>query len=156
MKSRNNQIFIFSSLLILLLLTLCFNSYSLSCDTWVALGNSTKDGSVIMRKNSDRPSVEAQPLVYHPRQNHKMGEKVMCTHIEIPQVAETYAHIGSKIWWTFGYEHGLNEWGVTIGNEAEGSKVPSQDMITETGIDYLWIDFLEENCKINDLSLYEF
>ena len=29
-----------------------------------------------------------------------------------------------------------------------------QDMITETGIDYLWMDFLQENCKTNDLSLY--
>ena len=34
--------------------------------------------------------------------------------------------MGSKIWWTFGYEHGTNEWGVTIGNEAESSKEPEQ------------------------------
>jgi len=128
MKSRKNKIFTSCFLAILLSLISSFNSFTQSCDTWVALGNSTKDGSVIMGKNSDRPSVEAQPLVFHPRQHHKMGEKVQCTHIEIPQVEETYAHIGSKIWWTFGYEHGLNEWGVTIGNEAEGSRVPSQDI----------------------------
>jgi secernin len=108
----------------------CYNSYSQSCDTWVALSNSTKDQSVILGKNSDRPSVEAQPLVYQPRQNHKPGEKVKCTYLEIPQVEVTYAHIGSKIWWTFGYEHGLNEWGVAIGNEAEWSKEPKQ----ETGL----------------------
>ncbi len=104
MKSINHKRSVIFSLPILLSLISSFCSYSQSCDTWVALGNSTKDGSVIMGKNSDRPSVEAQPLVYHPRQNHKMSEKVMCTHIEIPQVQETYAHIGSKIWWTFGYE----------------------------------------------------
>jgi dipeptidase len=101
------------------------DSFSQSCDTWVALSNSTKDKSVIMGKNSDRPSVEAQPLVYQPRKKHEVTDLVKCTHIEIPQVQETYAHIGSKIWWTFGYEHGLNEWGVSIGNEAEGSKEPS-------------------------------
>jgi hypothetical protein len=28
-----------------------------------------------------------------------------------------------------------------------------QDMITEIGIDYIWIDFLRENCKTNDLNL---
>ncbi len=127
MKSRTHRKYCLFSLPVLCSLLIRFCSFSQSCDTWVALGNSTKDGSVIMGKNSDRPSVEAQPLVYHPRQNHGMGNKVMCTHIEIPQVEETFAHIGSKIWWTFGYEHGLNEWGVTIGNEAEGSKVPSQN-----------------------------
>jgi len=114
--------------LYLILSSIC--SFSQSCDTWVALSNSTADQSVIMGKNSDRPSVEAQPFIFHPRMHHDPGEKVMCTHIEIPQVEETYAHMGSKIWWTFGYEHGLNEWGVAIGNEAEGSKVPSQ----ETGL----------------------
>ncbi|MFX1256154.1 MAG: C69 family dipeptidase [Promethearchaeota archaeon] len=94
----------------------------------MALSNSTKDASVIMGKNSDRPSVEAQPLVYQPRKRYEVTDKVKCTHIEIPQVQETYAHIGSKIWWTFGYEHGLNEWGVAIGNEAEGSKEPFQEI----------------------------
>jgi len=97
-----------------------------ACDTWVALSNATKDGSVIMGKNSDRPLPEAQPLVYYSRKKHGEGEKVQCTHMEIPQVEETYAHIGSKIWWTFGYEHGLNEWGVSIGNEGEKSKEPYQ------------------------------
>ncbi len=29
-----------------------------------------------------------------------------------------------------------------------------QDMIKETGVDYLWIDFLRENCNTNDLKLY--
>ena len=109
-------------------LFLCIDSHSQSCDTWIALSNSTQDKSVMMGKNSDRPSVEAQPLVYHPRKHYKLGDKVNCTHIEIPQVEETYAHMGSKIWWTFGYEHGVNEWGVAIGNEAEGSKEPSQEV----------------------------
>lgn len=34
----------------------------LSCDTMVALGNSTKSGNVIFAKNSDRPLGESQPL----------------------------------------------------------------------------------------------
>ena len=119
---------LFISLSILLTLIYSDFSFSQSCDTWVAIGNSTRDNSVIMGKNSDRPSPEAQPLVYHPRYTYASGEMVRCTHIEIPQVEETYAHMGSKIWWTFGYEHGLNEWGVAIGNEAEGSKEPSQDI----------------------------
>jgi len=97
-----------------------------ACDTWVALPDATADHSVIMAKNSDRPPMEAQPLVYFPRQKYAPGEKVKCTYIEIPQVAETYEHIGSKIWWAFGYEHGMNEHGVAIGNEAVWSKEPYQ------------------------------
>jgi dipeptidase len=51
---------------------------------------------------------------------------VRTTYIEIPQVAETYEHIGSQVWWAFGYEQGMNEYGVTIGNEAVWSKEPYQ------------------------------
>jgi dipeptidase len=97
-----------------------------SCDTWVALGDATADGSVIFAKNSDRPPMEAQPLVHIPAKKHDEGEKVRCTFIEIPQVQETYEHIGSKIWWAFGYEQGMNQHGVVIGNEAVWSKEPYQ------------------------------
>ncbi len=96
-----------------------------SCDTWVALANSTRDGSVIMVKNSDRKVTEAQPLVYFPRRQHAEGEVVKLTKTSAPQVKETYEHIGSQLSWTWGYEHGLNEWGVAIGNEAVSSRVPA-------------------------------
>jgi len=110
---------------------LIFTLYNLSqaCDTWVAVGNSTRDGSVILAKNSDRPSTEVQPFQYVPRTKHP-EEKVKCTHITIPQVKETYANMGSHIWWIFGYEMGVNEWGVAIGNEAAHTKEPK----AETGL----------------------
>ena len=103
-----------------------FVSTARPCDTWVAVRDATADHSVILCKNSDRPPMEAQPLVQFPRQQHDPGERVKCTYIEIPQVAVTYEHIGSKIWWAFGYEHGMNEYGVAIGNEAVFSKEPVQ------------------------------
>ncbi|MGA2987642.1 MAG: C69 family dipeptidase [Terriglobia bacterium] len=99
---------------------------ALGCDTWVALPDATADHSVILAKNSDRPPMEAQVLVQFPHQRHAPGEMVKCTYIEIPQVPETYEHIGSKLWWAFGYEQGLNEYGVAIGNEAVFSKEPVQ------------------------------
>ncbi len=97
-----------------------------ACDTWVALRDATADRSVILAKNSDRPPMEAQPLVQISRGKHAPGETVKCTYISVPQAAETYEHIGSKIWWAFGYEHGMNEHGVAIGNEAVFSKEPYQ------------------------------
>src|SRR2546427_23632 len=76
----------------------------------VAMGDATADHSVIPDKNSARPPMEAQPLVQFPHQMHAPGERVKCTYIEIPQVGETYENIGSKIWWAFGYEQGINEY----------------------------------------------
>jgi secernin len=96
------------------------------CDTWVALPDATADHSVILAKNSDRPPMEAQVLVQYPRQHHAPGEMVKCTYIQIPQVDETYENIGSKLWWAYGYEEGMNEYGVAIGNEAVFSKEPVQ------------------------------
>lgn len=113
------------------------NSASPSCDTWVALKDATVDGSVILAKNSDRPPMEAQPLVQMPRTEYEVGSTVKCTHIEIPQVAVTHAHIGSKIWWTFGYEHGMNEHGVAIGNEAVWSKEPTEESAGLLGMDLI-------------------
>ena len=40
------------------------------CDTSVATGSATLDGSVIFAKNSDRKANECQPLRYYPRQQH--------------------------------------------------------------------------------------
>ena len=99
------------------------------CDTLVALGKATADGSVILAKNSDRPPNEAQYPVYIPRMQHS-EERVRCTHIEIPQVPETFAVLLSKPYWMWGCEMGSNEFGVVIGNEAVFTKEPK----AETGL----------------------
>ncbi|MFW9973137.1 MAG: peptidase C69 [Candidatus Odinarchaeota archaeon] len=88
------------------------------CDTLVALGNSTIDGSVIFGKNSDRPHNEPQLITYSPRIRYPKVDLVKCTYIEIPQVKETFAVILSQPWWMWGAEMGSNEYGVVIGNEA--------------------------------------
>ena len=40
------------------------------CDTYVALGNSTEDGSVVFGKNSDRILSEAQLITFFPRKKY--------------------------------------------------------------------------------------
>lgn len=50
------------------------------CDTMVALGNSTKDGTVIFAKNSDRQANEPHVLIRVPRQSHESGARVQCTY----------------------------------------------------------------------------
>ena len=94
------------------------------CDTLVAVGAATADGRVIFAKNSDREPNEAQALVFVPRAEHPAGETVRCTYIEIPQVRTTHAMLLSKPFWMWGCEMGINEHGVTIGNEAVFTKEP--------------------------------
>ncbi|MGC9358027.1 MAG: C69 family dipeptidase [Anaerolineae bacterium] len=92
------------------------------CDTVVALGNVTADGSVMFAKNSDREPNEAQWLLYLPPADHPSDGTVACTYVEIPQVAHTYGVVLSKPFWMWGGEMGINEHGVTIGNEAVWTK----------------------------------
>ena len=94
----------------------------ISCDSLVALGSATADGAVLFAKNSDRPANECQPLLQLPRRAHAVGSALRCTYIEIPQVAETCRLIGSRPFWCWGFEHGLNEHGVAIGNHTVYSK----------------------------------
>ena len=94
------------------------------CDTMVALGNATADGSVILAKNSDRAPNEAHYLLRIPFARHEPGSKVRCTYLSIPQVPETYEVLLCKPFWLWGCEMGANKKGVTIGNEAVFTKEP--------------------------------
>jgi secernin len=102
----------------------------LGCDTVVALGAATRDGSTILAKNSDREGLECQVLQQYPRQPHPPGASLRCQYLEIPQAAETFAMIGSRPYWLWGFEHGVNEHRVAIGNEAIWTRAPRQ----ETGL----------------------
>lgn len=107
------------------------------CDTFVALGNATKDGSVIFGKNSDREPNEAHELVFIPQSVHSDGDLVRCTYVDIPQIAQTHAVLLSKPFWIWGAEMGANEKGVVIGNEAVFTKVPYDKKPGLIGMDFL-------------------
>ena len=98
------------------------------CDTWVALHDVTLGGSTILAKNSDRPVFDCQPLVFHPRQEWAEGAVIDVGRTTIPQVRETFATIGSSPYWCGGYEEGINEFGVAIGNEGISTKVLVRDL----------------------------
>lgn len=87
-----------------------------SCDTVVALPDATGGGATLLGKNSDRPVFDAQPLRYFPRRS--AGGPLPLAYVEIPDSAQTYAHLGGSPYWCWGHEIGLSERGVAIGNEA--------------------------------------
>jgi secernin len=101
-----------------------------SCDTIVVLAPHTRAGATILAKNSDRAPYECQPLAQVPHRVHRDGATVQSQYLEIPQVAETAALVGSRPFWLWGFEHGLNEYGVAIGNEA----VLTRETIPATGL----------------------
>lgn len=92
------------------------------CDTIVALGNSTLDGSVLFAKNSDRQPNEPHLMIRVPRRKHSPNSILQTTYINIPQIEETYEVMLLKPSWLWGCEMGSNEFGLNIGNEAVFTK----------------------------------
>jgi len=116
------------SLIILLLILFIPPQKSSACDTWVALRNATKSGYVILAKNSDRPLFDCQPLMFYPHRNWPTGSEINLGRITIPQVKETFATMGSSPYWCWGYEEGINEYSVAIGNEGIFTKILIEDV----------------------------
>ena len=101
---------------------------SRACDTWVAMRDQTMCGYTIHAKNSDRPSFGCQPLVYYPAKKWPAGALIDRVRTKIPQARETYATLGSSPYWSWGYEEGINEYSVAIGNEAIWTKVLAEEI----------------------------
>jgi secernin len=105
------------------------------CDSVVVTAPHTADGVTHFAKNSDRPSGECQPFLQFPAALHPRGAEVRCTHIAIPQVAETYRVMGHSPWWVWGFEHGVNEHCVAIGNHTVFSREPVEEEPGLVGMD---------------------
>ncbi|HYE09893.1 MAG TPA: C69 family dipeptidase [Patescibacteria group bacterium] len=120
------------------------------CDTMVALGNATKDGSVIFAKNSDRQPNEPHIVIRVPRKKHEKGQKLKCTYIEVEQSDESYEVLLLKPSWIWGAEMGSNEFGLTIGNEAVFTKEEQGEQAL-LGMDMLRIAL--ERCKSSEEAL---
>ena len=107
------------------------------CDTLVAVGSATADGTTLFAKNSDREPNEAHELIAFPRTQHPAGAQVQCTYLTIPQVPETYAVLLAKPFWMWGCEMGANEHGLVIGNEALFTRVPGAGEPRLIGMDFI-------------------
>lgn len=92
------------------------------CDTFIALKNVSSVHSVILAKNSDRPAFDCQPMAYHAAKKFESNASIELAYVTIKQASERYATFGSSPYWCWGYEEGMNEFGVTIGNEAVYTK----------------------------------
>jgi hypothetical protein len=101
-----------------------------ACDTWVALPDASSGGCTLLGKNSDRTNFDCQPLFLHPHVQWPAGSRIDLGRITIPQVEETFATLDSSPYWCWGYEEGINEHGVAIGNEGIRTKVFAELLAT--------------------------
>lgn len=100
----------------------------LPCDTWVALPDATKSGVMLLAKNSDRTVFDCQPLLLHPRRSWPRGAEIDLGRTRLAQAPETFATLGSSPYWCWGYEEGINEFGVAIGNEGIFTRARAEDV----------------------------
>src|SRR4051812_34247336 len=96
------------------------------CDTFVALADSTANGSVLLAKSADTEVNEAQHFLRLPARYYAEGAQVRVTHRVIPQARHTYEALIDKSFWLYGGEIGVNEHGVAVGNEAVFSTIRSE------------------------------
>src|SRR5262245_8760292 len=96
----------------------------MGCDSLVALAPTTRAGVTLFAKNSDRPPRECQRIVQLPAARHAPGERLRCQYIDVPQVPETAAVLGSQPYWLWGFEHGVNQYRVAIGNQTVFAREP--------------------------------
>lgn len=87
------------------------------CDSLCALPPATAAGVALFAKNSDRPRGEPQDLEWHP--GHGDRSPIRTTYVEIDgSGGEALGVLGSRPRWCWGFEHGVNEAGLAVGNEA--------------------------------------
>ncbi len=87
------------------------------CDTLCALPAASLGGVTVFAKNSDRPPTEPQDLEWHPPRRDE--GPLRATYIEVEASPEpTIGVLGSRPRWMWGMEHGVNEAGLAVGNEA--------------------------------------
>jgi dipeptidase len=99
------------------------------CDSLCAIDRT----GTLFAKNSDRPSAEVQLIETHPA---RPGDgKLRTTHIQIDD-AGAFALVAARPDWGWGFEHGVNEHRVAIGNEKIYTRLnPNQEPPALTGMD---------------------
>jgi secernin len=80
------------------------------CDTLCAIGR----GRTLFGKNSDRPVAEIQVVEKYAAR--PAGGRLRTQYVEVDN-AGACGLVGSRPTWLWGFEHGVNEHGVAIGNE---------------------------------------
>jgi dipeptidase len=121
------------------------------CDSVVATGLHTRSGQTLFGKNSGRKAGECQPFIQFAEAQHPPGAELRCTHIPIAQVPETHRVMGHSPWWVWGFEQGVNEHGLAIGNHAVFSRQIVEEAPGLIGMDLVRLAL--ERCRDRNEAL---
>lgn len=94
----------------------------MGCDMLVALPRATLDGGTLFGHNCNRPGGEELILLRAAGRVFAPGENVQTGAVALPQVRRTWTVLASRCPGQWGYEHGLNEHGVSVGFTAIRTK----------------------------------
>jgi len=81
----------------------------------VALSRTTRDGGTFFAHNCNRPGNENLTLLRVAGRIFSPGERVQTSTLLLPQARQTWTVLASRCLGQWGYPHGLNEHGVSIG-----------------------------------------
>lgn len=109
------------------------------CDTFALSEKNFRMRKNFFLKVSDRLLGEAQPLRFFPAEKHVQGEKIQTSSIVLDQVESTYGFLGCHSQWGWGVGMGINECGLAVGNNAEGSRT---DPEPETNVGLVGADLV--------------
>ena len=111
---------------IVLLLAWCGLGTARACDTWVALSDATESRVTMLGKNSDRTPFDCQPLLLASTSSHgrPVRRSTLGAITDSAGPKRPTPRLGSSPYWCWGYEEGMNEFGVAIGNEGVFTKAP--------------------------------
>jgi dipeptidase len=87
----------------------------MGCDMLAALSRATRDGGTLFGHNCNRPDEEEIAPVRELGRTFAPGEDVQAGGRLLPQVRRTYTVLAGRRPGQWGYEHGLNEHGVSVG-----------------------------------------
>jgi secernin len=99
------------------------------CDVLVALPDTTKNGSIVFGKNSDRPEGECQVLHFAPAGQFT---EIECSYLKLSLDRVSLATMGCRPYWCWGYETAVNEAGVVGGNTAVFTRKDIKDKTHKT------------------------
>jgi len=137
---------IFLALLILFTATPIF-----ACTTIIVGKELTKDGSVLVAHNEELGDNAAQIYTYVPRKVFEEGEVyTFLSGAAIPQPAETFAYIGSRIfdkeYYPGDFTTGINEYQVTVANNMAWTRDYADENddpweVNDSGV--IWTEFTQ-------------
>jgi dipeptidase len=87
----------------------------MECDMLVALSRATTEGGTLFGHNCNRRGGEDVALLRVPGRAFAPGETVSVGPVTLPQVRRTWTVLAGRYADHWGYQHGLNEHGVSLG-----------------------------------------